>query len=290
MSAMNPDDYLPLLQLALREDLGDRGDVTTDAIFSGEVSTAVLLSKDSGTLAGAEIFVAVYKELDHDVSVIFHKTDGDFLQPGDTVALVNGPVASILAGERVAINFLSFLSGIASGTKRFVEAAAASGCAAILDTRKTLPGYRMLSKYAVRAGGGRNHRNGLYDMVLIKDNHIDFSGSITRAVERVRSRWGGEYRIEVECRTLEEVKEALACAVDVIMLDNMGEESVREAVSLKKSTGRMENPGVEFEASGNIDLEAAGVMSGTGVDYISVGSLTHSAKCFDFSLKTELLP
>lgn len=289
MGAMKPDDYLPLLRLALREDLGDRGDVTTDAIFSGEVSSAVLLSKDTGVLAGAEIFIAVYEELDHDVSVIFHKRDGDSLQPGETVALVKGPVASILAGERVAINFLSFLSGIAGGTKRFVEAAAAGGRAVILDTRKTLPGYRMLSKYAVRAGGGRNHRNGLYDMVLIKDNHIDFSGSITRAVERVRSKWGGEYRIEVECRTTEEVKEALACAVDVIMLDNMDEKSVREAVSLRKASNRLESAGVKFEASGNMDLKTAGIMSGTGVDYISVGSLTHSVKCFDFSLRTEVL-
>ena len=210
MGAMSPDDYLPLVQLALREDLGGRGDITTDAVFSGEIAGAVLVSKDSGILAGAEIFIAVYGELDRAVSVTFQKKDGEVLQPGDTVAVVNGPVASILSGERVAINFLSFLSGIASGTKRFVDAAAAGGRAVVLDTRKTLPGYRMLSKYAVRTGGGRNHRTGLYDMVLIKDNHIDFSGSITRAVERVRSKWGREYRIEVECRTLEEVREALA--------------------------------------------------------------------------------
>lgn len=290
MGAMTPDDYLPLVRLALREDLGDRGDITTDAVFSGEIAGALLVSKDSGILAGAEIFAAVYRELDRAISVTFQKNDGDVLQPGDTVAVVNGPVASILSGERVAINFLSFLSGIASGTKRFVDAAAAGGRAVVLDTRKTLPGYRMLSKYAVRTGGGRNHRTGLYDMVLIKDNHIDFSGSITRAVERVRSRWGREYRIEVECRTLEEVREALACRVDVVMLDNMDEKTVKEAVLLRDGpgSGHFEHAGIEFEASGNINLKTVGTMSGTGVDYVSVGSITHSVRCFDFSMKTEV--
>ncbi len=291
MGAMNPDDYQPLVKLALREDLGDRGDVTSNAIFSNETSRAVLVSKDTGVLAGAEVFSAVYREVDPTVAVEFKLKDGDYVKPGDTVAVVNGPVVSILTGERTAINFISFLSGIATATKRFVESAAASGKAVILDTRKTLPGFRNLSKYAVRAGGGRNHRIGLYDMVLIKDNHIDFSGSITRAVEQVRSKWGNEFRIEVECRTLDEVKEALVCHVDVIMLDNMKAEEVRTAVTMRSGIGygHSEDAGVEFETSGNMNIETTGIMSHAGVDYISVGSLTHSVKSFDFSLKTEVL-
>ncbi len=284
MSTMSPDDYLPLVQLALREDLGDRGDVTTGAVFAGEISRAVLLSKDSGVLAGAELFRAVFGELDNELTVTFHFADGDRLAPGDVVASLSGRVASILTGERVAINFLSFLSGIATSAKRFADAAAAGGRAVILDTRKTLPGYRNLSKYAVRTGGASNHRNGLYDMVLIKDNHIDFAGSITQAVERVRAKWSEEFKIEVECRTLDDVREALACGVDVIMLDNMGEELVRKAVSIKRPAVKR----VDFEASGNVTLETASVFSRAGVDYISVGSLTHSVKGFDFSLKTDV--
>ena len=281
---MSPDDYLPLVKLALREDLGARGDVTTGAVFAGETSRAVLFSKDSGVLAGAEVFCAVFAELDNDLSVDFHFSDGDSLDPGDAVASLSGRVASILTGERVAINFLSFLSGIATSARRFADAAAAGGPGVILDTRKTLPGYRNLSKYAVRTGGASNHRNGLYDMVLIKDNHIDFAGSITRAVELVRSRWADEFKIEVECRTLDDVREALACNVDMIMLDNMSEQLVREAVSLKSPA----SDSAGFEASGNVTLQTAGILSGTGVDFISVGSLTHSVKGFDFSLKTDL--
>jgi nicotinate-nucleotide pyrophosphorylase (carboxylating) len=283
MCPMSPDDYLPLVQLALREDLGDRGDITTNAIFAGEISRATLVSKDSGVLAGADVFRAVFAEVDSELSAEFHYSDGDHLKPGDTVAFLNGRVASILTGERVALNFLSFLSGIATSARRFADAAAAGGRAIILDTRKTLPGYRTLSKYAVRAGGAQNHRNGLYDMVLIKDNHIDFAGSITRAVERVRSKWAEEFRIEVECRTLEDISEALACGVDMVMLDNMDEQLVREAVSQKMGAS-----GVDFEASGNVTLETAGAFSKAGVDFISVGSLTHSVKGFDFSLKTEV--
>jgi len=289
MWRMIPDDYLPLVQLALREDLGDRGDVTTGAVFADEVSRAALLSKDRGVLAGSEVFCAVFSQIDTNLSIDFHFKDGDVLEPGDPVASVKGKVVSILTGERVAINFLSFLSGIATSARRFTDAAAAGGRAVILDTRKTLPGYRNLSKYAVRTGGASNHRNGLYDMVLIKDNHVDFAGSITAAVERVREKWSGEFRIEVECRTLDDVAEALASGVDVIMLDNMDEKLVQKAVALKKSpTGAPAKGGVEFEASGNVTLERARLLSGAGVDFISVGSLTHSVKGFDFSLKTDI--
>ena len=281
MWRMIPDDYLPLVQLALREDLGDRGDVTTGAIFADETSQARLMSKDRGVLAGSDVFCAVFSQIDSKLSIDFHSEEGALLNPGDTVATLSGRIVSILTGERVAINFLSFLSGIATSARHFADSAAASGRAVILDTRKTLPGYRNLSKYAVRTGGASNHRNGLYDMVLIKDNHIDFAGSITRAVDRVRKKWSNEFRIEVECRTLDDVAEALSCGVEVIMLDNMDAPLVRKAVALK-------DHGVEFEASGNVTLESAGVLSGTGVDYISVGSLSHSVKGFDFSLKTDI--
>lgn len=282
---MSPDDYRIIVQLALREDLGDRGDITTDAVFAQETARAVLMSKDTGILAGAEVFGAVFKEVDPDISTEFHFKDGESLSPGDRVATLAGKISTILTCERVALNFLSFLSGIATATHRYVERAASGGKAVILDTRKTLPGLRKLSKYAVTVGGGSNHRMGLYDMVMLKDNHIDFVGSIRKAVEQVRSRWGDEYRIEVECRTLEEVREALLCNVDVIMLDNMDEDQVRKAVAIRNATTSSAS---ELEASGNMGMEDTPGMSAAGVDFISVGSLTHSVRSFDFSLKTDL--
>jgi nicotinate-nucleotide pyrophosphorylase (carboxylating) len=185
-----------------------------------------------------------------------------------------------LAGERTAINFLAFLSGIATGTELFVTAAKTHGKALILDTRKTLPGYRRLSKYAVTVGGGVNHRMGLYDMILIKDNHIDAAGSLTKAVERVREKWGARFRIEVECRGIEEVKEALGAKADIIMLDNMDSGTARAAADLGKGM-------VKIESSGDMTLEKVAEYSPIGVDYISVGKLTHSVKAFNFSLQIK---
>ncbi len=218
--------------------------------------------------------------IDEEIKVDFSCHDGSRMNPGDKVAVIEGKSLSILQAERVALNFLSFFSGIATCTRAFVDAAGETGNAVILDTRKTLPGYRELSKYAVRMGGGQNHRMGLYDMVLIKDNHIDLCGSISGAVGLVRKKWGSRYRIEVECRTLEEVKEALVNDADVIMLDNMDAAEVSAAVSLQ-------NGHVQFEVSGNMNLESVRVMSAAGVDLISVGKLTHSVSAFDFSLITE---
>ena len=281
---MNPDDYRPLVQLALREDLGDRGDVTTSAVFSDEVSQAVLSSKDHGILAGEDVFWAVFAEVDSHVVVEFGHHDGEALEPGDKVATVHGKISSILTGERIAINFISLLSGIATSAGEFVESAACGGNTIVLDTRKTIPGYRNLSKYAVRTGGAKNHRTGLFDMVMLKDNHIDFAGSISEAVRRVRQRWSDEFRIEVECRSLAEVEEALECGVDVIMLDNMDVTLVERAVSLRDRAGGAR---AELEASGNMNLETVRTMSGAGVDFVSVGSLTHSVRSFDFSLKTD---
>jgi nicotinate-nucleotide pyrophosphorylase (carboxylating) len=269
-----------LVDNALSEDLSTTGDVTSDAVFADQESSMVLVSKDSGVLAGSRLFEMVFESVDADSSVEFHRTDGADLRPGEIVAAVRGRIRSLLAAERPALNFLSFLSGIATNTRKFVEAAAASGSAQILDTRKTLPGYRALSKYAVAVGGGTNHRMGLYDMVMLKDNHIDLAGSIGKAVAMVRERWGNRYRVEVECRTVAEVEEAQQAGADVIMLDNMSEDEIRNSVAVRR-------PPVKLEISGNMDVASVRRFSGTGVDYISVGKLTHSVSSFDFSLKSE---
>jgi nicotinate-nucleotide pyrophosphorylase (carboxylating) len=273
-------DYDYLIDAALAEDLGEAGDVTSTALFTEEALEARLTCKARGVLAGADLFAAVFARIDGRTAVDFHRADGADLSPGDHVATITGRATSVLSGERVALNFLSFLSGIATATRLYVDEARAGGAARILDTRKTLPGYRALSKYAVKVGGGTNHRMGLHDMVLLKDNHVDRAGSITRAVEAVRARWGDRYRIEVECRTLAHVTEARDLGVDVIMLDNMSIEQTREAVFL--CGGRP-----QIEASGNMDLSRVREVSSAGVDFISVGRLTHSVEGLDYSLTTE---
>lgn len=273
-------EFDALLELALEEDLADVGDVTSEAIFGDEICDAVLTSKDRGVLAGIELFEGVFRKIDPSVKVTRLRNDGDVLAKGDRVARLSGRTRSLLSGERTAINFLAFLSGIATGTRAYVEAARGRGKAVILDTRKTLPGYRKLSKYAVVVGGGRNHRMGLFDMVLIKDNHIDAAGSLTGAVDRVRDRWKDRFRIEVECRTLDEVREAMKAGVDVIMLDNMDSGTAAQAVAL--GDGK-----VLFESSGDMTPERVAEYAPTGVDFISVGKLTHSVKAFDFSMLIE---
>jgi nicotinate-nucleotide pyrophosphorylase (carboxylating) len=277
---MNIDE---LIAMAMREDLGEAGDVTSRAIFAAEEGTACLTSKAAGVLAGTEPFVRVFSAVDPSVEVRLLKKDGDSIEPGIRVAEMSGKILSLLTAERTALNFLSYLSGIATKTRKMV--AAAAGGTTILDTRKTLPGYRKLAKYAVGVGGGKNHRMGLYDMVLIKDNHIDAAGSITGAVRRIREKWAESYRIEVECRTLEEVREALSLDVDVIMLDNMSPEKAAEAVALRRELGKeSESEKVLFEISGNMDEEKIEAYSPLGIDYISVGGLTHSVEAFDFSM------
>lgn len=279
---IEPAGYDFLIRKALAEDLADRGDITTDAIFTAVKGTGYLVSKGSGILAGCLVFARVFQTIDPKINVEFTFRDGDRLYPGDTVAEVRGRVKDILTAERTALNFLSYISGVATATGQFVDAAQAGGNAVILDTRKTLPGYRLLAKYAVRVGGGTNHRMGLYDMVMIKDNHIDAAGSITKAVEKIRKAYGKIYRVEVECRTLDDVREALELGVEVVMLDNMDLDTVSAAVSLRRELGRED---VLLEVSGTMNIEKTREMSGTGVEYISVGSLTHSVKSFDFSLQ-----
>ena len=275
---MRESDYLPLLQLALSEDLGELGDVTSQAVVPEEERSATLWSKDTGVLAGEEVFTAVFRAIDSGTRVEFAVHDGALLEKGQRVAEVRGKALTILSGERTGLNFISFLSGIATATRAFVESARVSGHAVILDTRKTLPGWRALSKYAVTVGGGSNHRQALYDMVLIKDNHVDSAGSVDEAVRLVRQKWGKRFRIEVECRSTAEVTEALAAGVDMIMLDNMDAEAMGREV--RRIAGR-----VKVEASGTMTLDRVPAVSAAGVDFISVGAMTHSVKSFDFSLK-----
>lgn len=274
-------DYLPLVKRALREDLERNGDITSNAIFSRKAKAVFkLLAKDDGVLCGIDVFRSVFHVLDRKISVASEYSDGDRLSRGTVVATVTGPLISILTGERTALNLVSHLSGVASKTARFV--AAGNGKPVILDTRKTVPGMRRLQKYAVVTGGGQNHRIGLHDMILIKDNHVDAAGGITEAVARARKRWGNRFKIEVETRNLDEVREALTSSVDRIMLDNMDNATMTEAVTI--IAGR-----AETEASGNITLERLPSLGDCGVDFVSFGELTHSVSIFDFSLKQDVI-
>jgi nicotinate-nucleotide pyrophosphorylase (carboxylating) len=270
-----------LITLALREDFGKAGDITSRAIFKNEGASAVLIGKSAGILAGSEIFTEVFKQIDPTVSVEFFYSDGSLLKPGQQVGRVEGKARALLGGERTALNFLSFLSGIATKVRTFVAEARQYGPTIVLDTRKTLPGYRELSKYAVRVGGGQNHRQGLFEMALIKDNHIDACGSLTEAVRRVRLLWQDRYKIEAECRTIEEVNEALALHVDFLMLDNM--EVSRIAESLRAIAGR-----IPVEISGGVEFSRLKDLIPLGAEFISVGSLTNSVTAFDFSLKISI--
>ncbi len=276
--------YRNLVRVALKEDLGKTGDVSSLAVFGKKESGVFkLLAKQSGILCGAEVFSEVFRQLDRKLRVEFLFKDGSSLASGTIVARVTGSILSILQGERTALNFISHLSGIATRSGELAEIARKNGGknpVRILDTRKTLPGYRMLQKYAVRTGGAENHRIGLYDMVMLKDNHIDAAGGISNAVRKVRERWGACYKIEVEARTLGDVEVALGLGVDRIMLDNMDNATITAAL-------RITGGKVETEASGNMTEGRLADLAESGLTYISFGELTHSVKVFDFSLKHE---
>ncbi len=293
---MSLDNEEILIKLALEEDLGKRmlsgfepgetssdaepsctgHDVTSEAVFSDETGSYYLLSKDSGILCGIDTFIKVFHAVDSSINIVKYFNDGDSIVNGDRIASLEGKIVSILKGERTALNFISLMSAISTKAHKFAEKG--SGRVTILDTRKTIPGFRSLSKYAVRCGGASNHRTGLYDMAMIKDTHIDAAGGITAAAEKVKSRWGDRVKIEIEARTLDEVREALSAGADRIMLDNMGNDETLEAV-------RLIGEKAETEASGNMSYERIDEVSATGVDYISFGELTHTIKAFDFSLK-----
>jgi nicotinate-nucleotide pyrophosphorylase (carboxylating) len=266
-----------LISLALREDIGD-GDITTSAVIQGTaVAAARLIAQQRLVVAGLDIVQRVFEKLDPEVKVRKNRADGEAVATGDVVLEVEGSVAALLAGERIALNFIQRLSGIATLTESFV-ARVRSYPVKICDTRKTTPGWRALEKYAVKMGGGTNHRIGLFDAVLIKDNHIKAAGSIEEAVRRVKAKLPAGFPVEVETRTLAEVREALASGANTIMLDNMGTAMMREAVTLIDKRAII-------EASGNVRLETVETIAATGVDFISVGALTHSAPAVDISMK-----
>jgi len=265
----------PLIELAIAEDIGP-GDATSESILPADLALhGRIFAKESGVVSGLLVAEAVFSRVDSALSFTPHVCDGGSVGPGDLVAEVVGPGRGMLAAERVALNFLQRLSGIATLTQAFVDRVAGTG-ATILDTRKTHPGYRVLEKYAVRMGGGQNHRMSLYDMILIKENHIEAAGSIAAAVERARAAFP-HLPIELEVKDLSELRQALGLALDRIMLDNMELTEMREAVQI--AAGR-----TPLEASGNVTLERVADIAATGVDYISVGALTHSAPALDLSM------
>jgi nicotinate-nucleotide pyrophosphorylase (carboxylating) len=273
--AVTTDAVERVVHAALAEDVG-AGDVTTEAtVPTDAVGTAALVVKEAGVVCGLRVAEATFRALDPDLRFEAFASDGDAVEPPAIVARVHGSERAILTGERVALNFLGRLSGIATLTRRYVDAVAGTG-ATVLDTRKTTPGLRALEKHAVAWGGGRNHRFGLDDAVLVKDNHLRAAGSIRTAIERIRR--ATDLPVEVECETLEDVQEALEVGVDAILLDNMTLEQLREAVAV--NAGR-----VRLEASGGVSLDTVRAIAETGVDEISVGALTHSARSLDVSLE-----
>lgn len=283
LAALQLDEILdraaPAVRRALEEDIGD-GDATTlftiptDATLGGR-----FVAKEPGVIAGLSVAQLTFRLVDERVLFTPHVADGDSVQQGQAFAVVSGPCRALLTAERVALNFLQRMSGVATLTRRFVQAVQGTR-AVILDTRKTAPGLRLLDKWAVRIGGGQNHRFGLYDMVLIKDNHIAAVGSISQAVARVRAADDQRRPIEVEVRTLAELEEALPLDVDRILLDNMSRDEMRQAV-------RITNGRTPLEASGNVTLENVAEVAATGVDYISAGALTHSVRALDISLQLD---
>jgi nicotinate-nucleotide pyrophosphorylase (carboxylating) len=269
-----PLEILATIRAALAEDIGP-GDITSNSIIPAEAAMrAQIIAKQDGVVAGLDVARAAYRMVDEQVDFRPQVDEGERVRNRQVLAFITGRTRSLLTTERTALNFLGRISGIATLTRTFVEAVTGTK-AVILDTRKTAPGLRWVDKLAVRRGGGQNHRIGLYDMVLIKDNHIDFAGSITHAVQRARNGAPG-LMIEVEARTLEHVREALGLGVERILLDNMTPETMAEAVQM--TTGR-----AKLEASGNVTLETVRTIAETGVDYISIGGLTHSARVFDMS-------
>ncbi|MFQ6039714.1 MAG: carboxylating nicotinate-nucleotide diphosphorylase [Candidatus Poribacteria bacterium] len=265
-----------LFELALAEDIGI-GDVTSNVIIPKDrVATGIILSKDTGLIAGLEVIELLLCMVDSQLTLTPMLSDGDKIGHGVKIGKIQGPAKAMLRIERVALNFLRRLSGIATLTSKYVQAVAGYPVK-IIDTRKTTPGWRTLEKYAVRVGGGYNHRFGLYDAVLIKDNHIALAGSITKAIDMARAQIPHTMKIEIEAKTIQQVSEALNAKPDIIMLDNMALDEMKEAVEL--IDGR-----IPVEASGNVRLETVKQIAATGVDLISVGALTHSAPALDISL------
>lgn len=275
MQDMDQKEIIPIVKNALREDIGN-GDITTDlAIPQNMGAKAVLLAEEEGVLCGLAVAELVFRELDPRIEFRALSRDGEKIAPGQVLAEIRGNARALLSGERVALNFLQRLSGIATTTRKCAEIAGPYGVK-ILDTRKTSPGLRVLEKYAVRCGGGENHRMGLYDMILVKDNHIRLLGGLKSALKTIRKKTKG--RIEVEVENMDQVKEALEFKPDIIMLDNMPLEDIWRAVKMIGKKARV-------EASGGINLSNLEGVAKTGVDFISLGCLTHSFKSLGIKME-----
>lgn len=266
-----------LVDGALKEDM-PAGDITSENIIPPEsISEAIILAKEDGILAGIYVAKRVFEKIDPSISFRIHRKDGEEIKRGDKLAVLKGPSISLLKGERTALNFLQRLSGIATETSKF-SSVLKNTKTKVLDTRKTTPGLRKLEKYAVKMGGGENHRLNLSEMVMIKDNHLKIIGSISEAIRLAKKRIKSGIRVEVEATSLEEVKEAVKCGADIIMLDNMPLNEMKDAVDW--ISGR-----VPVEVSGNVTLSKAKKIAQIGVDFISVGALTHSYKSLDISME-----
>jgi nicotinate-nucleotide pyrophosphorylase (carboxylating) len=275
------------IMLALEEDRYT-GDITTLATIEPfQEGSAVIKAKEGGIVGGTDVAAQVFAACDPDLSVVLHRRDGDAVSRGDIILDVKGKLAPLLIGERTTLNFMQRMSGIATRTRAFVEQVSHTGVK-ILDTRKTVPGLRYFDKEAVRIGGGVNHRFGLFDMILIKDNHIDASGGIAHAIRRAqkyRDKKKLDVKIETEVRSMDELSKSLVCAPDIILLDNFTPDLMKEAVVYVKTSCS----GVLLEASGNIGMHNVREVAETGVDFISIGELTHSVRALDLSMTIELV-
>ncbi len=279
MDRLDPSEYRDIVRRALDEDVG-RGDITTDAtVRSDQRARGVFVVKAECVLAGVDVALEAFRQLEPGIGVTLRKQDGDRCRAGDEVGEVVGLARTLLVGERTALNFLQRLSGIATRARQFVDAAA--GRIVVLDTRKTTPTLRALEKYAVRAGNATNHRVGLFDAVLIKDNHIRLTGGVREAIARVRERQPG-LPVEIEAQDMRQLDEALAAGVEIVLVDNMPLDDIREAV--RRARGR-----AKVEISGGVTLERMPELAASGADYVSAGALTHSAPAIDISFEIEPL-
>lgn len=272
-----------LLDLGIEEDI-NTGDITTESIIPESMNaTATMTAKQDGVISGLEIVKMVYDRFQDDVVFTPYFKDGDTVKKGDVILKVEATYPTLLRGERLSLNIFQRMCGIATETARYVKELAGTQTQ-LLDTRKTAPGLRVLDKLAVKHGGGTNHRMGLYDMAMIKDNHIKMAGGISKAVEQVRSRIPSDIKIEVETTDLDEVRQAIAAGADIIMLDNMDTARMTEAVSIIKAADK----GIKTEASGNMSIPRLLEVAATGVDFISVGALTHTVKGMDISMNIQV--
>ena len=272
-----------LIDLGIEEDI-NTGDITTESIIPATMNAvATMTAKQEGVVSGLEIVKMVYDRFQQDVVFTPYFKDGDRVNKGDVILKIEATYPTLLRGERLSLNIFQRMSGIATETAKYVKELAGTQTE-LLDTRKTAPGLRVLDKLAVKHGGGTNHRMGLYDMAMIKDNHIKMAGGITKAVEQVRSRIAEGIKIEVEATNLDEVKEAIAAGADIIMFDNMSNEAMTEASEVVKAAAK----GIKTEASGNMSIPRLKEVAATGVDYISVGALTHTVKAMDISMNIQV--